>query len=74
MERLKVESYSGFKAEEHPLRFFLNQRKVVIISVDKRWMTPEGSYFAVLGDDGFTYVLEYKKADDTWSLLTRNVP
>lgn len=74
MEKLRVESFSGFKAEERPLRFFVDQRKVEIISIDKSWVTPEGKYFHVLGDDGYLYVLEYKEADESWNLLTQNLP
>jgi hypothetical protein len=75
MEKLKVESYSGFKAEERPLRFFINNRKIEIISIQNDWLAPEGRYFKVVGDDGRSYVLEYKETDDTWNLLTpKNLP
>jgi len=52
MELLTVESYAGSKAEEHPLRFFINKRKIEILSIENRWLTPEGRYFKVIGDDG----------------------
>jgi len=74
MELLTVESYAGSKAEEHPLRFFINKRKIEILSIENRWLTPEGRYFKVIGDDGRLYVLRYNGASDTWSLLTINRP
>lgn len=72
MEAVTVESYAGSQAEEHPLRFYRNMRKIEIISIEKRWLTPEGRHFKVTGDDGYSYVLHYNNAGDTWSLLTIN--
>ena len=40
MESVTVESYSGSQAEEHPLRFYIDKRKIEIISIEKRWLTP----------------------------------
>ena len=70
MKVLTVESYSGTKAEEFPLRFYIDKKKINIISIEKRWLTPEARCFKVIGDDGYSYVLEYYEADDTWRLLT----
>jgi hypothetical protein len=70
MEKVTVESYAGSQAEEHPVRFYAGRRKIEIISIEKRWLTPGCRCFKVSGDDGCSYVLEYKSAYDTWSLLT----
>jgi hypothetical protein len=72
MEAVAVESYAGSGAEEYPLRFYLNGRKIEIISIEKRWLTPGCRCFKVLGDDGRLYVLQYNSASDTWNLLTIN--
>ena len=74
MELLTVESYAGSKAEEHPLRLWINKREIEVISIKSRWLTPEGRYFKVVGDDGRLYVLGYNGASDTWNLLTINRP
>ena len=74
MEKLKVESYSGFRAEERPLRFHIHEQAIEIISVEESWLTPEGRFFRVLGHDSCSYILEYKEADDTWTLMTQNLP
>ena len=74
MESIKVESYAGAQAEEHPVRLYIDRRKVEIISVEKRWLSPGTRHFKVLGDDGFTYVLEYSSAKESWSLVTINRP
>ena len=74
MESVTVESYAGSQAEEYPLRVSIGKRKVKILSIEKRWLTPECKCFKVLGDDGCLYVLEYNSDNDTWSLLTINRP
>jgi hypothetical protein len=74
MELIKVESYAGSRAEEHPLRFCIDKRGIEILSIENRWLTPEGRYFKVIGDDGRLYVLGYNGANDKWSLLTINRP
>ena len=74
MESVTVESYAGALAEEHPRRLYIDKRKVEIISIEKRWLTPGCRCFKVLGDDGCIYVLEYNSAEDSWSLLTINRP
>ena len=70
MEKVTVESYAGSRPEEHPLRFYVGGRKIEIISIEKRWLTPGCRCFRVAGDDGCSYVLEYKSDSETWSLLT----
>jgi hypothetical protein len=74
MESIIVASYAGSQADEHPLRFYIGKRKIEIISIEKRWLTPECRYFKVLGDDNCLYVLEYNCGIDTWNLLTINRP
>jgi hypothetical protein len=74
METVTVESYAGSRAEEYPRRFSIGGRRVEIISIEKRWLTPGRRCFKVLGDDGFIYDLEYNANNDTWNLLTINKP
>lgn len=74
MEVLTVQCYAGSKAEEQPLRFFSNKRKIEIIAIEKCWLTPDGRSFKVHGNDGWLYVLEYNETNDKWSLLTINRP
>jgi hypothetical protein len=74
MESVTVESYAGARAEEYPLRFYIGKRKIEIISIEKRWLTPGCRCFKVLGGDGVLYGLEYNRKSDTWSLLTINRP
>ena len=74
MESIIVECYAGSQADEYPLRFYIDRRKVEIISIERRWLTPEKRCFEISGDDGYNYVLEYNFDIDAWSLLTINKP
>jgi hypothetical protein len=74
MESVIVESYAGAQAEEHPLRLYIDKRKIEIAAIEKRWLTPGCRCFKVLGDDGCKYVLEYNSTYDSWSILTINIP
>ena len=66
--QISVESYSGFKADERPLRFVLNGREYEVKEVEDRWYSPEAIYFRVVASDGNRYVLRHDEAADLWSL------
>ncbi len=68
-----VETYSGYKADERPLRFRLNGRKWEVVEVLDRWYGPEDSYFKVLVDDGDLYILRHRLDADqeqSWSIVS----
>jgi hypothetical protein len=63
-----VESYSGHRADERPLRFVLNGRSYEVKEVEDRWYSPEAIYFRVVASDGNRYVLRHDETADAWSL------
>ena len=65
---LRVETYSGFKADERPLRLYLGGRILEVAAVEDRWYSPGETYFRVLTEDGDRYVLRHIEAQDVWSL------
>lgn len=67
-QRLRVETYSGFKADERPLRLHLGDRALEVVSVEDRWYSPGETYFRVLTDNGDRYVLRHTEAQDVWTL------
>ena len=66
---VRVESYSGYKADERPLRLHLADRTIQIVAIEDRWYSPEASYFRVLVEGGDRYVLRHEEAQDVWSLV-----
>ncbi len=66
---VRVECYSGFKADERPVKLYLGERALEIAAVEDRWYSPGASYFRVLTSDGDRYVLRHEEAQDVWSLV-----
>lgn len=65
---VRVETYSGFKADERPLRLHLGDRTLEVAAVEDRWYSPGETYFRVLTDDGDRYILRHIEAQDVWTL------
>jgi hypothetical protein len=65
---VRVETYSGFKADERPLRLHLAERTLEVVAVEDRWYSPGETYFRVLTSDGDRYVLCHIEAQDVWNL------
>jgi len=65
---IHVETYSGYKADERPLRLHLPDRVLEVAAVEDRWYSPGETYFRVLTNDGDRYVLRHVEAQDTWTL------
>lgn len=68
---LHVECYSGYKAEERPLRFRSHKRNSRTFEVDAvldQWYGMGYRCFKVRADDGNTYILRHNEKDDEWVL------
>ena len=73
---IHVDAYSGYKANERPLRFWLNAYldgdKLTgifeIEAVEDRWYEPNAEYFRVLTKEGKRYTLRYNEQDNFWTL------
>ena len=57
MELLTVESYSGRKADERPVRFRLGEGQFEVEAVLDQWYDPESVFYKVRADDGNLYIL-----------------
>jgi hypothetical protein len=66
--KLQVECYSGPKADQRPIKFWLGDTVLFVESVDDQWFGPTATYFRVRADDGNTYVLGHDEAADIWTL------
>ena len=65
--KIRVECYSGRKADEHPIKFWLGDVVLFVESVEE-WYSREAVYFRVLADDGNVYVLGHNETNDGWTL------
>lgn len=68
--QVKVECYSGYKADERPLCFYLGARRHQVKEVLDHWYGPEDTYFRVRSDDGNVYILRHTRnsPDHAWTL------
>jgi hypothetical protein len=66
---LKVIAYSGYKANEKPLRLILGDKKLEIRRVVDRWVGEDHDYFKCLADDGQIYLLKWHRMRDQWTLV-----
>jgi hypothetical protein len=65
---VRVECYSGYKADERPARLKLKDSVKEIMTIEDRWYSPGATYFRVVADDGDRYILRHEEAQDVWSL------
>jgi hypothetical protein len=68
MAEIRVECYSGYRADEKPLRFVLRGREFEVAEVEDRWYSPGAVYFRVQANDGNFYVLRHDEGMDVWTL------
>lgn len=63
-----VETYSGYKTDEYPVKFSIGKKQLEIIDIEDRWYGPDYSYFKVFADDGKRYILKQNCKDSRWTL------
>jgi hypothetical protein len=66
--RVDVESYSGHKADERPLRFRLGEQWLTVEEIVDRWYDPDAVFFRIRASDGAVYVLRHIDGSDVWTL------
>lgn len=71
---VRVVCYSGFKGDERPVRFQLDEQWYDVEEVLDRWYDPDAVYFRVRADDHGIYILRHYEPDDTWTLESFRSP
>ena len=69
---LKVECYSGYRADERPLRFAFAEPvcapRYEVKEILDQWYGVGYRCFKVLANDGNIYILRHQESDDHWQL------
>jgi len=65
---VRVECYAGYRGEETPRRFFMDDKAIEIEEVIDRWLAPEHRYFKVRGGQNDIYILRYDESAQQWEL------
>lgn len=70
--KLTVECYSGRKADERPVRFWLEGRQYQVEAVLDQWYDPDSIFYKIRADDGNLYILRQKALtpEGTWDLVS----
>lgn len=74
---IEVECYAGYKADEHPKRFYCTGIKFEITEIIDRWYQgepspgPPANYFKVRTKDGKQYILKQEQGSGKWFLFIR---
>jgi hypothetical protein len=66
---LKVETYSGYKADERPVSFAIRDRVFQVKECLDRWYGEGHAYFKVSADDGYTHIIRHHMDNDQWELI-----
>jgi len=62
----KVNAYAGYRANERPLSFTIDEQRHEILDIISRWADPEKDFFKVIADDGRVYTLSWSRKSDIW--------
>ena len=65
---IHVTAYSGYKANERPRDFTVDEDFYEIADVEDRWYEPDAMYFKVRTTEGKQYILRYDEQADEWTL------
>jgi hypothetical protein len=70
--KLEVESYSGHKADERPVRFSLDGHPYLVEEILDQWYGPQDSFYKVRADDNNLYILRHETStpEGTWHLVS----
>ena len=68
MMKLRVECYSGSKADERPVRFHLGEQLRIIEEILDQWYGPNDKFFKVRANDGNLYILRHSPSMAEWNL------
>ena len=66
--KVTVYAYSGYKANERPCRFVLEDHSYEVVEVLDQWYGPDSQYCKVKADDQNLYILRYHSIAEEWTL------
>jgi hypothetical protein len=70
--KVEVVCYSGYKADERPVRFRLGDRDYFVKQLLDQWYGPHSIFFKVRASDGNVYILQRRSSapEGEWSLAS----
>lgn len=75
-QHIRVEAYSGYKANERPVAFIFQGHRWEISEILDRWYEggvnseqPVVDYFKVKTSEGSVFILRYEAESDAWTVI-----
>ena len=68
--KIRVQCYAGYRGEEEPRTFDLEDRRVEVVQIIDRWLGPDHRYFKVQADDGNVYILRHDEPAGEWKITS----
>lgn len=65
---VQVQSYSGYKSDERPVRFTLGRRQVEVEEIEDQWYSPDAIYFRIRTKKHDSYILRHDEIQDVWTV------
>jgi uncharacterized protein (UPF0128 family) len=74
--QVEVDCYSGYKADERPVRFRLDGHEYLVEELLDQWYGQSNVYFKVRADDGNLYILSRESSSPAghWCLVSFRAP
>jgi hypothetical protein len=66
--KIHVQCYAGHRGEEEPRSFDLGDRRIEVMEIIDRWLSPGDRYFKVRAYDGGVYILRHDEGADEWEM------
>ncbi|MDO8445892.1 MAG: hypothetical protein Q7T53_07315 [Deltaproteobacteria bacterium] len=66
---LKVETYSGYKADERPVSFTLVNRRFQVREIVDQWYGVDHTYYKLIADDSNLYIIRHDREMDEWEMV-----
>jgi hypothetical protein len=70
---IHVDGYSGYKGNQRPRRFILNENLYEIAAVLDQWYEPNAVYFRVQSTEGNLYLLRCDGQTGEWALQSHGI-
>lgn len=71
---IKVQTYSGHKADERPVSFTLLSKTFQVKEILDQWQGIDHANYKLLAEDLNIYVLRHDKEADEWELIMMEAP
>jgi len=66
--RTAVRSLAGYRADERPISFLVDDREIEIRTIVVSWREPDYLYFRLQTEDGTVYELRHHEYEDFWEM------